>query len=380
MCTEITWGGTNGETLRVLALLGRAKVEYAGHGLPPSNFEFWWRLRRRAVIAAAARHENRETNSPAFLFRAGNHRTMSTPSPANPQSQSLLVTRLPREIRDHIYLSLWNSPDHGLRQHIFWYVSFLNVCKGRLCHWRCTRTKFDKRALESVCFGHWDCVTEAEQEGISKNGTHSGRTRTRTSWLPMLLVCKGISVEISLSPASVCYLPDDYDPNMLDLIRVRDLGFRLDTGGDAHNFYWLRLDELENLRRLNIWVSATVRAPTWHSFSTNTEPSTDTVRDMLSSLAEKTVSSIVLSMPLAVDGIGPPDGGWVEGMSPRGDVRLWKRGTDDGIHPDDDEVWELLASCLSNRNSLTGEITLVDDHLNESIHKDRVWNAGCGYN
>ncbi|KAK4207237.1 hypothetical protein QBC37DRAFT_406391 [Rhypophila decipiens] len=243
---------------------------------------------------------------------------MSTPSPANPQSQSRLVTRLPREIRDLIYLALWKSPDHGLRQHIFWYSSSFNGHKGRLCRWPCIRTEFDNGALENRSFGHWDCVTEAQQEGISKNGTGSGRTRTSTSWLPMLLVCKGISAEVlkSIYESTTFIFTDTLafqaPPCWLKFAR-----------SDAHNFNWLRLDELENLRRLNIWMSATVPAPSGRSFKfrTNTELSTDTVRDILSSLAEKTVSSIVLSMPLAVDGIGPPDGGWVEGMSPRGGVR-----------------------------------------------------------
>ncbi|KAM7213450.1 hypothetical protein V8F06_011188 [Rhypophila decipiens] len=131
---------------------------------------------------------------------------MRTPSPANPQSQSL-VTRLPREIRDQIYLDLWQSPDHGLRQHIFRCMS-ADGRKERLCRRPCTRPESDEQASEmSRCFGHShsDCATEVERKGISKNARPNGRTRARirarteartTSWLPLLLVCKGISAEV----------------------------------------------------------------------------------------------------------------------------------------------------------------------------------------
>ncbi|KAI2639048.1 hypothetical protein GGS26DRAFT_543706 [Hypomontagnella submonticulosa] len=51
---------------------------------------------------------------------------------ANPQTKSIFVNRLPREIRDAIYLELWRSC--GLRQHILWHGKTEDK---HFCHWPC---------------------------------------------------------------------------------------------------------------------------------------------------------------------------------------------------------------------------------------------------
>jgi len=51
---------------------------------------------------------------------------------ANPQTQSSFVNRLPREIRNAIYLELWRSC--GLRQYIVWHGS---EADQHFCRWQC---------------------------------------------------------------------------------------------------------------------------------------------------------------------------------------------------------------------------------------------------
>ncbi|KAF4449679.1 hypothetical protein F53441_7079 [Fusarium austroafricanum] len=64
---------------------------------------------------------------------------MADASP-NPQLQSTFITRLPREVRDGIYLELWRLC--GLRQHIIWHENKDDKPKSHFCHWKCT-TPFD---------------------------------------------------------------------------------------------------------------------------------------------------------------------------------------------------------------------------------------------
>ena len=54
----------------------------------------------------------------------------------NPQLQSSFITRLPRELRDKVYLELWRSC--GLRQHIIWHHDKNDVTKSHFCRWQCT--------------------------------------------------------------------------------------------------------------------------------------------------------------------------------------------------------------------------------------------------
>jgi len=62
-------------------------------------------------------------------------------SPINPQPDCAFINRLPREVRDKIYLELWKS--YGLRQHILWHED-----AHHFCHWKCTTEYNVKDSLE----------------------------------------------------------------------------------------------------------------------------------------------------------------------------------------------------------------------------------------
>lgn len=149
----------------------------------------------------------------------------------NLQLQSSLLTKLPREILDDIYLRLWES--HGLKQHIFWHGMRPNK---HFCHWTCT-SKFDvhdrlqrdieelrvahgvqlgdeirnaesvpySQRLQSAWLNHWKCGEHAAAEhgNAALSGTRTSSTKcwllTETSrqrssvwspYMPMLLTCK----------------------------------------------------------------------------------------------------------------------------------------------------------------------------------------------
>ncbi|SPO00296.1 uncharacterized protein DNG_03141 [Cephalotrichum gorgonifer] len=157
---------------------------------------------------------------------------------ADPQLQSAFITRLPREIRDRIYLELWRPC--GLRQHIFWHWHSGKADTSHFYRWPCT-TEFhpedpvqkDVEALRSklgIPVGetiwdetyaprlrsswqnHWACYERGE-EFIS--GGEVGDTYDVFSWyidkgcwtehpcyaprhspyIPMLLSCKVVSSE-----------------------------------------------------------------------------------------------------------------------------------------------------------------------------------------
>ncbi|KAM5378787.1 hypothetical protein ACJZ2D_004260 [Fusarium nematophilum] len=153
------------------------------------------------------------------------------PKPTDPQSQSSLL-RLPREIRDAIYLEVWRT--HGLRQHILSHNEWNPKEPPHLCHWPCT-TEFSvednlqqdaellrlrpnspisdgirEKALEmrliSPWMNHWACGECAEEvygseaiESTSTFGMRCWKNRRqpppRSPYLPMLLSCKLISEE-----------------------------------------------------------------------------------------------------------------------------------------------------------------------------------------
>lgn len=165
-------------------------------------------------------------------------RTTST----NPQLKSSLVARLPREIRDLIYLELWQP--YGFRQHILWHNDLVyrpernaHASVGHFCHWPCIteyqlrdalQEKLEtfyresgspadhhnwlamfaphiRRQLRSPWWNHWSCgVAAANTYGpAAAEGNYTSRdpcwkkARTRhdceASWspyMPMILVCK----------------------------------------------------------------------------------------------------------------------------------------------------------------------------------------------
>jgi hypothetical protein len=158
-------------------------------------------------------------------------------SEIQPQLQSSLLTRLPREILDKIYLELWRS--YGLRQHIL----FHGRDKGlHFCRWECcTEYQVDDplqadieklrvqlnvplgmdirgdqpseirtycRRLMSPWTNHWPCGERATQEhgieaisGYATSGTSCWKTwrddrpydlhvPSWSPYIPMLLTCR----------------------------------------------------------------------------------------------------------------------------------------------------------------------------------------------
>jgi hypothetical protein len=54
----------------------------------------------------------------------------------DPQSESRLIWRLLREVRDAVYLELWRFC--GLRQHIIWHEDKHDGSRPHFCRWECT--------------------------------------------------------------------------------------------------------------------------------------------------------------------------------------------------------------------------------------------------
>ncbi|KAK1579561.1 uncharacterized protein LY79DRAFT_564100 [Colletotrichum navitas] len=159
--------------------------------------------------------------------------------PSDPQTQSTFISRLPREVRDAVYLHLWRSC--GLRQHILWHGAATNK---HFCRWSCTteyrvedglqrdiermraqlgvplgqkimRDRHSSaplycRRLQSPWINHWLCGERAfEEHGLAaicgtststnvcwkegrKNAPHGPWT---SAYIPMLLSCKLIYAE-----------------------------------------------------------------------------------------------------------------------------------------------------------------------------------------
>ncbi|KAK3315945.1 hypothetical protein B0H66DRAFT_560019 [Apodospora peruviana] len=171
-----------------------------------------------------------------ILLKSSNqHQSSLAKMAADLQPQSPFIARLPREVRDLVYLELWRSS--GLRQHIMWHQERRSdVNEAHFCRWTCT-TEYDVRdklqadiealrvkqgvqlggktihsithgrRLQSPWMNHWACGERAENtcgkeavNGITtsavftcwKKGYDSSN---KSTYLPMMLSCKAISAE-----------------------------------------------------------------------------------------------------------------------------------------------------------------------------------------
>jgi hypothetical protein len=171
--------------------------------------------------------------------RSTAHSVYTMANKFHPQHQSSLLTLLPREILDKIYLELWR--DCGLRQHILFHGKGPRGKDKHFCRWACcTEYQVDDplqadveklrvklgvplganiqgnqppevgiycRRLMSPWMNHWPCGERATQEhGVEAISGYTTSDRCWISWrdnrpndlhvpnwspyLPMLLTCK----------------------------------------------------------------------------------------------------------------------------------------------------------------------------------------------
>ncbi|KAH8693474.1 hypothetical protein GQ44DRAFT_765179 [Phaeosphaeriaceae sp. PMI808] len=165
-------------------------------------------------------------------------------SKTHPQQQSSLLTRLPREILDKIYLEVWRA--YGLRQHILFHGKGPLGKDKHFCRWKCCtefrvndplqadveqlRAKLNVllgsdiqgtqppeigvycRRLMSPWMDHWLCGERAMQEhGMEAISSYTTSDKCWRTWrdnrpdashtpdwspyLPMLLTCKLVSAQ-----------------------------------------------------------------------------------------------------------------------------------------------------------------------------------------
>ncbi|EXK40847.1 hypothetical protein FOXG_10775 [Fusarium oxysporum f. sp. lycopersici 4287] len=318
---------------------------------------------------------------------------MTTKLP-DPQSQSQFATLLPREIRDRIYLELWRS--YGLRQHIVWHRDKDDKAKSHFCRWRCTtpfsvhdelQETIDATRLQlgfplgdsfsnktytlqlfSAWKNHFPCgqriarvYGEDADPGIrtcsslgrcwSSHKLSSEKLSTCRPYLNIFALnmfigfCKvpelwkeevevaisppafrtyGRHLEISLEPVFPMLLPCS-SPTLSPLPEDRHTSL---------DFHGLRLDLLENLMTLNIWVSARCTELLLDSNADNIDQSPynitqldlESLKEVLSPLNH--VRNVTLSMPLAQ--VSEPEDGYVVEDA---HLRIWRRGVGDRYHP-----------------------------------------------
>ncbi|KAL9110255.1 MAG: hypothetical protein Q9227_005162 [Pyrenula ochraceoflavens] len=204
----------------------------------------------------------------------------------NPQLQSALIARLPREVLDHIYLELWRA--YGLRQHIFW--NDMNAIQMFLGY--CTLHPFIKSWSKPVI-----TVTPP---AFYQHARH---------------------LEISLSPDFPMLLwCANFD--------APELGRR----HEAWDFHWLRLDRFQKLQSIQIWMAArsiTSRLDSNNNFLAVKQLNTSALKNVLAPFDH--LDSFTLSTPLGST-VGPEDEGYVDDVSASG-IRVYKRGAGDNFHP-----------------------------------------------
>ncbi|KAM0351837.1 hypothetical protein ACHAPU_002350 [Fusarium lateritium] len=320
----------------------------------------------------------------------------------DPQLQSKFITRLPREVRDKVYLELWRSC--GLRQHIIWHRDKHDVAKSHFCRWRCTtpfevedglqepvdatRIKrgvalggsFSDKAAALQLFSPWknhfacgERIAEVHGDDASPGVNEAS---TWSPYLGMLLSCKTISSECIKSAyqsttfiftdvialnlfVGFCKVPEVYKKEYEVAISppaFRTYGRHLELSlepvfpmmlpcssplmtsisTERHflDFHGLRLDLLENLTTLNIWIAARSTALLLDKNAENidqspydiTQLSIESLKEALAPMQQ--VKTITLSMPLA--GVSEPEDGYVVDSA---HLRIWRRGPGDRFHP-----------------------------------------------
>ncbi|KAF4944214.1 hypothetical protein FSARC_14729 [Fusarium sarcochroum] len=339
---------------------------------------------------------------------------------SDPQLQCAFITRLPREVRDGVYLELWRSC--GLRQHIIWHHDRHGKTKSHFCRWQCTTSfevqdrlqdaidatrielgvplgdSFSNRTYALQLFSAWknhfvcgqriaEIYGSDEYPGVracSSVGpcwrSHDPTPEDPSTWSSysaMLLSCKIISSECleSIYESTTFIFTDTVALNMFvgfckvpdhlqeqSKVGISPPAFR--THGrhlelalepvfpmllacsspiwtplpeERHNsldFHGLRLDLLENLTTLDIWISSRCTVMLIDENTDNIDQSPynvtqldiESLREALKSLQQ--VKNITLSIPLAQ--VSDPEDGYIDDSA---GLRIWRRGAGDHFHP-----------------------------------------------
>ncbi|KAF5664686.1 hypothetical protein FHETE_6957 [Fusarium heterosporum] len=334
--------------------------------------------------------------------------------PPDPQLQSSLFLRLPREVRDAIYLEIWRSC--GLRQHIIWHKDQDGDTQSHFCRWRCTtpftvedelqdrfhaarvyleptgETSFTDRPsalkLYSAWKNHWACGQRIGEvygddmdPGISVSSSlgpcWGSRDMDPDSKIPAVQKCLTSMYEsttfiftdtfaLNMFVGS-CKVPEAYQqwtklgtPPPAFLTHGRHLELSLDPvfplripcssslftpveeeRHDPLDFHGLRLDLLQNLTSLDIWIAARCTC-----IFINTDPNVDEenidqspyniarlnvgqLKKVLSYLSVK--GNITISTPLIE--CAEPEDGYIDHDEKYPSIHIWRRGAGDRYHP-----------------------------------------------
>ncbi|KAF5555304.1 hypothetical protein FNAPI_6160 [Fusarium napiforme] len=313
---------------------------------------------------------------------------------SDPQQQSTFTTLLPREIRDKIYLELWRSC--GLRQHIIWHRNKDGKAKSHFCRWRCTTPfsvqeelqetidttriqlgiplggSFSNKAyalqLYSAWKNHFACgqriaevYGEGADPGIRTCSSLGPCWRSHSLSSEKLSTCSAYMNVFALNMfVGFCKVPDLWKQEVEGAISppaFRTYGRHLEISlepvfpmlspcssptisplpGERHtslDFHGLRLDLLENLTTLNIWVPARCTELLLDKIADNIDQSPynitqldlESLKEALSSLNH--VRNVTLSMSLTQ--VSEPEDGYVVDDA---QLRIWRRGAGDRFHP-----------------------------------------------
>ncbi|KAK1999298.1 hypothetical protein LX36DRAFT_605313 [Colletotrichum falcatum] len=307
---------------------------------------------------------------------------------SDPQTQSAFISRLPREVRNTVYLHLWRSC--GLRQHILWHGA---TKEKHFCRWSCTteyrvedelqrdiekmrariatslgqeimRDQHENaplycRRLQSPWINHWLCGERAfEEHGLAAIRAVSTSANVSAECLQSIYESTTFiftdmrTIEMffgpcALHPALKAAKAKRGPPAFFKHARHLELSLSPDFPAllmcanydlpgiprhhDVYDFHWLRFGQFQNLRSLRIWIAArsvTAGVEANSGFRGIKQFNADEVKDVLTSFG--TVGSVTLSTPLS-QSISPREGYVDVGAVPS--VRLYKRGSGDRFHP-----------------------------------------------
>ncbi|KAF6786362.1 hypothetical protein CSOJ01_15449 [Colletotrichum sojae] len=293
---------------------------------------------------------------------------------ANPQTESAFINRLPREIREAIYLELWRS--YGLRQHILYHGDSeeLEELRARIGvplgqdifpDRSDTKTPYFRR-LQSQWMNRWLCgelahdkygikavvvlilaMSDVAEETRSEESLQSIYSSTTFIFTDLRAIEKLLGGPCYLPPEWKPYHNSTAPPAFFRYARHVELSLephfpltlscaKHDLPGipqrhEVYDFHWLRLDQFENLQSLKMWISS-------RSFTTFERESVkfrgikqfglDDLKDLLARFTR--VKSVIISTPLS-SRIGPEEGEVREVVMPG--VQLYIRGSGDRFHP-----------------------------------------------